>query len=345
MRDLLNFMKVRFTYSGFRKLRNDSYAGFTSLAFLCIFLAPADWMDSSQSDGNLQVPIEEPVVEVISASGTGRTTGHIATLLLRNATDTEVTIQPCAYYIPSEGKFQSYIARIEVPLTIPSGRMVSASLFGYCIDVHSPPVPANNKLPDFNNWVAISDSPSESVSTYILLPGFVNRPIPDAWTFDYLEDDIVQDYPGNYTPPIMPLLPGNGIPVGGTVDLDRHPQAVAPVLLDILESIESAAKKIQGNSQWKTPFSNNLQLEYESLVQQTFWITTSSIEGKKYGKDEFAANITKQYREQGGDDEDKEISEGIDQFWAAFSAIGIEAKVLSGNSPGLNTGSLENNNE
>src|SRR5688572_22567100 len=48
----------------------------------------------------------------VKATGTGNTTGHIANLLVTNSTPTPVFINDQTAYIPSQGEYQPYVARI-----------------------------------------------------------------------------------------------------------------------------------------------------------------------------------------------------------------------------------------
>src|SRR6478736_2717315 len=71
----------------------------------------------------------------IKALGTGRTTGHIADLVVKNKSETPLTILPQRVFIPSSGLYQPYIADIPAA-TIQPDSTITLQLRGYCTDVH-----------------------------------------------------------------------------------------------------------------------------------------------------------------------------------------------------------------
>ena len=48
----------------------------------------------------------------VLATGTGQTTGHIANLSITNTTQSTIIINSQTCYIPSDGKYQPYVATI-----------------------------------------------------------------------------------------------------------------------------------------------------------------------------------------------------------------------------------------
>jgi len=81
-----------------------------------------------------------------TATGTGRTTGHIADLVLSNLTDKTQNIKIGPFFIPSDGQYQPYIVPNSTAVTIPPGGTVKLPLEGYCTDVTLPPPPAGTTL-------------------------------------------------------------------------------------------------------------------------------------------------------------------------------------------------------
>src|SRR5687767_14550327 len=87
----------------------------------------------------------------VIATGTGRTTGHIANLSITNNTGSPVKINSQTCYIPSEGKYQPYVATIPA-ITVPLG-VTSVQIEGYCADVLTPPVPGGINMPPLSDWI------------------------------------------------------------------------------------------------------------------------------------------------------------------------------------------------
>ena len=87
-----------------------------------------------------------------------------------------------------------------------------------------------------------------------------------------------------------------------------------------------------------TPFSSNPEKEREAVIQQTFWIYTATTAGKEYKKEDFRANTIKQFETSTGQKfsnalpvTQKNVEQGVTDFWNTFEAVGVEAKVLTAN--------------
>src|SRR5687767_5393122 len=93
--------------------------------------------------------------KTIKATGTGQTTGHVATLSVTNSTGSPLKINPQICFIPSDGKYQPYIVVIPGH-TFPPGT-TTLPLDGYCADVHSPPVPGGNDMPPVEEWIPVGN--------------------------------------------------------------------------------------------------------------------------------------------------------------------------------------------
>lgn len=213
----------------------------------------------------------------ITATGTGRTTGHIANLSLYNPTNQTLTaeIGPC--FIPSGGQYQPYIVPSVTTTTVPPGTTANIPVNGYCTDIFTAPVPAGAAMPTFSSWA----TPEQN--------------------------------------------------------------ATAATLLDAIRHISTAFDNLKNKGTISTPFSGNPEKERESVIQQTFWIHTSELNGKEYKKESFKTNTIKQFETATGLDFEKtdektqaNVNAGVEQFWSVFEAVGTEAKVLSkaGNGPG-----------
>jgi hypothetical protein len=110
----------------------------------------------------------------------------------------------------------------------------------------------------------------------------------------------------------------------------------------VVERIEDAADVIQSSGNFPTPFSGDPPREIQSFAQQMIWRYTSAVTGDEYEQEDFAENVIEQFEEKTGvsvsglpEDRRNELNTGIDDFWTAFQAVGVEAKVISGESPGL----------
>ncbi len=277
----------------------------------------------------------------ITAKGTGRTTGHIANISVTNPTQSYLVISPQSVFIPSDGQYQPYVGTIPGTL-LPPG-ISNIPVDGYCADVHTPPVPNDNPMPSLDTWIPVGvpedfiegdDFPIISTTP---IPPFVPEDIPDIINtpgFTPLPPDPEQD--------IIITWPGTDIPVGGTLDPDEDPTVFAPVIVKVMEEVEAAAESITESGILTTPFSADPPRQIEACIQQQVWIFAASITGEEYGKTDFTDKVYEQFEDNSGkavttlpDEQKEKLDSGIDDFWDVFTAVGVEAKVISDKSPGI----------
>lgn len=274
----------------------------------------------------------------IKATGTGNTTGHIANILVTNNNDFPVDILPQNVFIPSDGKYQSYVGRIPDGITVPPGQTNSIPVTGYCTDIHTPPVPPGTNMPPFENWIPVHD-PNDIIDGDDY-PIVTTKPV-SSFVPDVIPE-IVESPGYTASPPapdadIIITWPGTNIPVGGTLDPDDDPVTFAPVIVKVMDEVEEAATSITETGILTTPFSPDPPRQIESTVQQVVWIYTSVITGDPYGKPDFTERVYDQYEDNAGkavttlpEEHKEKMDNGIDEFWDFFTAVGVEAKVLSG---------------
>ena len=251
---------------------------------------------------------------VFTATGTGNTTGHIATLTVTNPTGQQIAASFDNLFIPSGGQYQPYIVPSRPPVTVAPNTTVEVPLTGWCADVFSNPAPFGEALPSFEDWVnpssgSLTDfTPSTSAGWIPTQPGGIG---------------------------LVPTIPGTDQPIGHTIDPNRYPTEAAPFLSEALDAIANAYDQLTQSGEITTPFSGNPEKEREAVIQQTFWIYSSALAGKEYSKEDFRANTIRQYETATGrsfakqDERTREsVESGVAQFWSTFEAVGAEAKVL-----------------
>lgn len=249
-----------------------------------------------------------PGVSLIKATGTGRTTGHIANLSLSNDSDAPVALPALAFFIPSGGKYQAYVGRIEPGQILPPGTGSTVEVRGFCATVRRPPVPAEAPIPPAETWQVATGE-------------FTDFTFPAGTPFRQ---------------PGRALIPGSNDALPGAVSIDREPGTAAPLLLAAVQHIEQAAARLQQSGELQTPFSANPEREREAVIQQTFWMFAAELENDPYTQEEFTRVLEAQYETGTGvaladaPEQDRErIKQGSDDFWAAFELVGVEAKVLN----------------
>ncbi|MCF8237142.1 MAG: hypothetical protein K9I85_03235 [Saprospiraceae bacterium] len=252
---------------------------------------------------------EIPEGVIITSTGMGRTTGPIAKLTIRNTTDTPYLLDLGPLYIPTDGKYQPYILPETPKIAIPASGTISIPLEGYCADIHKAPAPLGYPLPPFDEW-----------------------PRPQSLPYTWEPEDALGWVDARFSPL---FIPGTDRPLGHTIDIDKYPEAAAPVLLEAIRQITSSTDLLIEADQITTPFHGQPEKERESIIQQTFWIFSSALSGTPYTKEQFAKQTFEQFETNTGrpveslrEDQREELEGGVDLFWSSFEATGVQAKIL-----------------
>ncbi len=252
---------------------------------------------------------EIPQGVIVTAKGTGQTTGHIADLTIRNTTDTPHHLDLGPLFIPSTGKYQPYILPETPGIAIPASGTITVPLEGYCADIHKAPAPLGFPLVPVEQWIH-------------------PHPLPATW-----EPQHDQGWKHIRSTPL--LIPGTDRPLGHAIDIDQYPEEAAPVLLEAIRWITSSTDLLLEEDRITTPFHGQPEKEREAIIQQTFWIYTSALSGLSYTQEQFAEQTFEQFETNTGrpieslrEDQREELDGGVDLFWSSFEATGVQAKVL-----------------
>ena len=274
-----------------------------------------DWAKKLKRDlmdhNYISLPSPDPTALLISASGTGKTTGHVADLSLQNPSRQNITVEIGPYLIPSSGKYQPYIIPESMAVTVPAGSSIQLLLQGYCADISRPPVPQGSDMSPFEKWIK---PPSGG------LPLDWTPNTSDGWQ-PVIASNI--------------LIPGTDRPLNHIISIDRHPEEAAGVLLTAIHLISETYDNLKEDGLISTPFSGNSAKERESVIQQTFWTFAAALTGSAYKIDEFRQNTIKQFEASTGtkfetqpEETRQQVDAGVDDFWNTFQAVGVEAKIL-----------------
>jgi hypothetical protein len=101
-----------------------------------------------------------PGVTIGTPVSTGRTTGTIAEVEVRNDGTEPIVFPEGAVLIHPSDEHQGYIVPGGRGTTVPPGETVTVPLDGYCTDVRKPPVPIGESLPDPTEWTVPTDPTS-----------------------------------------------------------------------------------------------------------------------------------------------------------------------------------------
>ena len=275
----------------------------------------------------------------VSAKGTGRTTGHIATLNINNSGEKPLKIKAQTMYIPSDGKYQSYVGNIPEGIVIAAGESLPVPVMGYCTDVHKPPVGADDSMPALSSWIPVQVTDNNwlnienqiSILPMAEVPPYSISDIPNL----SIGDGFIEN-PSLEGAPVITTWSGSDIPIYGSIQMQGNEIKYAPLIVDALGRIEKASFELIDKDLIHTPFSANEMLEKEAIIQQTFWVYLGLITGEGYDKEDFENQLIAQYEnksnskiEDASDETVAKLESGVDDFWSAFELVGVEAKVIS----------------
>jgi hypothetical protein len=277
----------------------------------------------------------------IRVTSTGQTTGHIADITITNLSSRPVDVvigAGRAAYVPSNGRNQSYVIPSLPVMPVSPRETVTAPLHGYCADVHRPPVPGGNSMPSPREWITAAPLHLFGVPADVVhIPTHTAPPLSTVASALSTQPLPPVASKWNCLPlpaaPGQPLIPGTDIPIRTPIPAAENPGLAVPLLLDAAQRIESAYDKVGGTL--STPFSANPAKQKEAVVQQTLWIYAAALEGKEYTQEDFRDNTVKQFEQNTGRpytglpaEQKDQLNKGVQDFWAAFTATGAEAKIL-----------------
>ncbi len=271
----------------------------------------------------------------ITATGTGQTTGHIATLTVVNTTGSTIRVSEQTCYIPSEGKYQPYVAMIPAT-SLPTGTS-QLQVKGYCADVYAQPVPADNPMPLISTWIPVlqpnrnAPQGGTNLLTARAVPAFIPNDIPDL-----REAKGFTAFPAGATSTIT-TWPNTTTPIDGTIKPESNPQTFAPMLVAAVSTISKSYDALKQDGKINTPYSSDSKKERDAVIQQAFWMYTAAITGRHYQKEQFRANAINQFEDNTGTSTESliqdvldKLTSGVNDFWNTFLNVSIDAKVLNG---------------
>ncbi len=286
--------------------------------------------------------------------GTGATTGHIATLTVKNlgSEDIELLIGPL--YIPSEGIYQSYIIDKTTRFVVLKNASETIRIYGYCTDAFKDPVPRDVGLPDPSTWVrpnsAYFDNKGFSPESYTEeFPGFAFselskiQPTEISTHFLMLTNHLDRDLQAE-------IFSASKAGRPHFIDTTETSAKKLTVLLleedgdsghkshlywDAVNKIKKAVDISASRGELQTPYSANREREKRAIVQQTLWKYTALSIGRKYTYEHFLEKLEEQFKRTSGfdiGDAPSEIKvqfdEGAEAFWETFQSVVREAKLI-----------------
>ncbi len=293
----------------------------------------------------------------IKVSGTGRTTGHIADMIIDNPGTEDLVLRignGGSLYIPASEGFQAYVVPKLPDITVGAGQSASITVQGYCTDVRRPAVGTDDPMPPVEQWVSapgggtpdpgVTPIPTHTAPDPARVAEVLSS-LPPARILEHWDCPLLPDED-------LPLVPGTDVPIRFPLTTNSHPgmehkggaptavAVEASILTAALERITRATETLMREGRVSTPFQGDPAREEEAIIQQTFWIYSESLHGKPYLEVDFHDRTVAQYETASGQpyrelprEQRDRLDQGIDAFWQSFQAVGTEAKLLPASPP------------
>jgi hypothetical protein len=253
----------------------------------------------------------------IKAEGTGRTTGHIATLSVANKGKEPLQMRLGPFFIPAAKERQGYGVPAVYEVAVPPKSTAQVPIYGFCTHPSLPPVAQGAAMPAFKTWATPVEGTSVRPETAPdLAAGFSPRQLPISGP--------VATYPGTDQPFLY------------TLDIDKYPQTAANLVLDIIQAVEDAYAGLDEAGLISTPFSPYPERQASAIKQQVIWHVLGFITGVPYEQGDFVQNMTEQFEvvqnmpvSTAPPAMQHEFEQGLADFWDAITLVGVEAKVLT----------------
>lgn len=247
-----------------------------------------------------------------AARGTGRTTGHIATLYVSNPTPMPLRTVVGDIFIPSDQDYQGYVVLQTYPVEVPPFSTVRVPLEGYCTNVQRPPVPDGGAMPDVSQWVSWVEADP--------LPELGKTPAPAFFI-------VPEAAPGD---PLALTYPGTTTPFPYRIDFNRNPRQAARLLLHTAWSAGQAFDRYLREGKIRLP-----ETRRHDMIQQILWAYAARLEGKTYDKAAFATQLTEEAEQQMNcpaatfpEETQQQVDRETQDLWAGISLVGAGAKLI-----------------
>lgn len=257
---------------------------------------------------------------VITAEGTGQTTGNIGNLYVVNYSEGDKEFsKPASIILPvplEVGQLsQAYIIQaIHLTFIPATGDTVRIPLEGYCLDITKPPAPIGTSLPAPGEWLSIPDQP-EGNNPFFPLQENAN------WPFSHLAAELTKELER---------------PFSVSYDSYSNPHLLSQVIFPVFARLLSAYEMLKNEGKIKTPYADFNTTQKRTVIQYCLWTYTSALEGNAFSKTMFEKRLQRQFRERFGlplanasEEQKEQFSNGVNALWNAFQRTGEKAGEIS----------------
>lgn len=267
---------------------------------------------------------------------TGRSSGVIATVSVENNGSKPISLKAQFFFVPPSKSGSGYVGRIPRGLHVESDSTVSVEVYGYRINASRPPVGDGEAMQPASRWIVFTEmdssiSQSTSHTTLAIISGPEQRPfrptdIPNILASTGFTSDTVLRT-------MAAMFPSTSRPIQGFIDPMAAPTDFAGLLTAIVLRVERAAAEMMKRGEIHTPFSDDYNREFETLVLHAVWLTTSVLTGSEYSRKDFSKEMHRQLSPPNHKltaAEKEEFNKGINELWDAVTEVAHRAGVVAG---------------
>ena len=236
---------------------------FLLTVMLCRLLAPAVAQEI--------YPCGLPKNLQYAVQATGRSTGHLLTIVAYNSGAEPISIPAAEVLIPGKDSTLTMICRMPAT-TLPAGSLQNIVLRGESIAFRRPALTLNERPAPIENWI-----PANS-NSMTLQPG---TPLPEG--MEPVDTALHKQYL---------RFPGTDLPLGFIADLENHLNTTAPVLFALHARIKNAYDAAWDAGRIQLPFARDQV--YQIGLQESIWYIFSILENKPYTKEELRQSLIEQ---------------------------------------------------
>ncbi len=230
---------------------------------LCRLFAPAAAQDV--------YPCGLPKNLQYAVQATGRSTGHLLTIVAYNPGAEPISIPAAVVLIPGKDNTQTMICRLPAT-TIPEGSLQNIVLRGESIAFRRPALKLNERPAPIDNWIPVNSN------SMALQPG---APLPEG--MEPVDTALNKQFL---------RFPGTDMPLGFIADLENHLNTTAPVLFALHARIKDAYDAAWDAGRVQLPFARDQV--YQIGLQQATWYIFSLLENKPYTEEELRQSLIEQ---------------------------------------------------
>lgn len=251
---------------------------------------------------------------ILTGSPTGRTSGHVANLTVKNNCDQEMILELGPYIIPSEFDRQGYVIPEPVILMIPPHRTKTVALDGWCLNVELDAASGGGTLPSVKNWTSreeFADWQSNWSQT------------------GQLEDDSFKKSKSNGRTKTI-RIPGHSRDFEFQTNKNADAEATAYMFVEAANALAAKYDELEEKEERTILTGVKIYSRRETFIQQAMWQYANLVSGEGYPYSAFEKvvmdqEITRHWKGVNSKKDFKILEEETRRLWDRIQLFGQQA--------------------